>query len=398
MKFETKTKSLMYGMEFTHGARRAIVSALGLLYFFSFGFSLISITTLFSISTIIMLFFEFPTAAIADYDSRKKSLLISFFLMFLAFFGIFFFKTFWPLAFSWILADIAWTFCSGANYAWVIDTLGYSGKKLKIISIISKSSSFEKAGRAIGGLIGLVLVLINFRFVWLLISLSYLFFLFIFWKYAEERNFKKIETHHHFLKKPLIQAKKVFGYLFKKENRQIRNLNFIDMLNSASLSAFFVCLPLVFSQSFGISTSNISGIYAGLAVVVIFGPMLAGKLGALKTKSLLVSFTALVGACMLSFVYSSILLVSLIFLVLLEIFMTSYNTSLDSACHHLFPSKIRASLGSMTNILWAISHASAVFLAGISISFLGLRETVFICGLILLLSATLFFFKLGGTK
>ncbi len=398
MKFETKTKSLMYGMEFTHGVRRAILSALGLLYFLSFGFSLISVTTLFSISTIIMLLFEFPTAAIADFDSRRKSLLISFFLMFVAFLGLFYFRTFWPLAFFWILGDIAWTFCSGANYAWVIDTLGYSGKKSKIVSIISHSYSFEKAGRAIGGLIGLALVLINFRFIWLLISLSYLFFLFVFWRYAEERNFKKIETPYHFLKKPLIQAREVISYLFKKENKQIRNLNFIDMLNIASLSAFFICLPLVFSQFFRISTSSISGIYSCLALVVILGPILARKLSKLKIKLLLVSFTLLIGICMLFFIYSSILLVALLFLVLIEIFMTSYNATLDSACHHLFPSKIRASLGSMTNILWAISNATAIFLAGISISFIGLKETMFICGLLLFLSAILFFFKLEDKK
>ena len=72
MKFETKVKSLKYGIEFTHGVRRALMGALALIYFISFGFSVISVTTLFAVSTLIMMFFEFPTSAIADYDSRKK--------------------------------------------------------------------------------------------------------------------------------------------------------------------------------------------------------------------------------------------------------------------------------------------------------------------------------------
>ena len=96
---ERKTKSMLYGMEFTHGFRRALMSALALLYFLSFGFNLVSITTLFSVSTIIMILFEFPTGAIADYDSRKKALMISFFLLFLAFLGLFIFENFWMLAF-----------------------------------------------------------------------------------------------------------------------------------------------------------------------------------------------------------------------------------------------------------------------------------------------------------
>jgi len=86
MNFVRKTKSILYGMEFTHGIRRTLMGALALVYFVSLGFNIISITTLFAISGLIMMFFEFPTGAIADYDSRKKSLVISFFLLSLAFF------------------------------------------------------------------------------------------------------------------------------------------------------------------------------------------------------------------------------------------------------------------------------------------------------------------------
>mgnify|MGYP006424953371 CR=1 FL=1 len=86
MKFEKKSKSLSYGIDFTHGMRRALTSALILIYFISLGFNVIAVTTLLAISTLIMTFFEFPTGAVADYDSRKKSILISFLLMFISFF------------------------------------------------------------------------------------------------------------------------------------------------------------------------------------------------------------------------------------------------------------------------------------------------------------------------
>ncbi len=135
-----KTKSILYGMEFTHGIRRALMGALVLVYFVSFGFNLMAITTLFAISGIIMILFEFPTGAIADYDSRKKSLMISFFLLSVAFFGLFLFKNFWLLAFSWILGDIAWTFSTGASSAWAIDSLKYAKNKSKIISLTKKKS------------------------------------------------------------------------------------------------------------------------------------------------------------------------------------------------------------------------------------------------------------------
>ncbi len=85
MKFSTKVKAIRNGMDFTHGVRRALVGALMLVYLISLGFDVVAVTTLFAVSTLVMTFFEFPTGAIADYDSRKKSLMISFFLIAVSF-------------------------------------------------------------------------------------------------------------------------------------------------------------------------------------------------------------------------------------------------------------------------------------------------------------------------
>ena len=54
MRFSTKTKALNYGMEFTHGVRRALVGALMLVYLISLGFNVVAVTTLFAISTLII--------------------------------------------------------------------------------------------------------------------------------------------------------------------------------------------------------------------------------------------------------------------------------------------------------------------------------------------------------
>ena len=193
-----------------------------------------------------MIFFEFPTGAIADYDSRKKSLMISFFLMFVSFLGIFLSNNFWALSSFWILSDIARTFSTGASSAWVIDALGYGKKKSKIVSLISRTYMFEKAGHIIGGLIGLVVIAISFRFIWLVISLSYLFLLFVAWRYMEERNFKPEKVPHNYLKKSLIKAKESFDYIIHKKNRQLRTLMFADFIGTISISAFFIGMPLFF--------------------------------------------------------------------------------------------------------------------------------------------------------
>ena len=91
MKFEKKQKSILFSVEFSHGLRRALTFGLALIYFIYLGFDIVWVTTLFAVSTIIMTFFEFPTSAIADYDSRKKSILISTILMTIGYLGIFLF-------------------------------------------------------------------------------------------------------------------------------------------------------------------------------------------------------------------------------------------------------------------------------------------------------------------
>jgi MFS family permease len=381
MKFSTKVKSILYSMEVGHGIRRSLMATLGLIYFLSFGFNIISITTLFAISTLIMTFFEFPTGAIADYDSRKKSMMISFFLMSVAFFGLFIFKSFWLLAGSWILSEIAWTFFSGSSSAWSIDALKIAKKKSKIVSLISKSYIFEKGGRIIGGLVGLIVISINFSFIWLFVSISQLFMFLIIWIYMEERNFKPEKVQHNYLKKSLIKAKESFNYIIHKKNRQLRTLMTGDFLGVISGNAFFITVPLLFVQIFGLSPESLAGIIALIAGLTIIGPLIAEKVANTKgIKYSLVLFIFLQSIIMLVFPLSISVMMAIGLLIILEIISAILCVVNDSAYHHEFDSKIRAALGSVTNVTWAISSSIAVFLAGLSINFFGVIPTLLISG------------------
>lgn len=396
MNFKKKTKSLLYGMEFSHGIRRALMGALGIIYFLSFGFDVISVTALFAISTIIMALFEFPTGAIADYDSRKKSIMISFILMAIAFFGLFIFRDFWMLGASWILGDIAWTFYSGAGGAWSIDTLNYGKKKSKIVSLISKGYFFEKGGHIIGGLIGLVVIAINFSLIWLFVSILYLFMFFVIWKYMEERNFKPEKVSHNYLKKSLIKAKESFDFIIHKKNRQLRVLMFGNFLGVLALSAFFIGMPLLFTRVLNLSPEHLSGIIAIVAAITIISPLITEKIAHKKgIKNSMVSSIFIVSSSIIVFGLSQSVILAVIAFAVLQLSLVAVDVIEDSAYHHEFDSKIRASLGSVSNIIWAIGFAISVFLAGISISFLGIVPTIIISGCLALLEA---FVYLVGLK
>ncbi len=395
MKFSTKVKTLLYSMEVSHGIRRALMATLGIIYFLSFGFNIVSITTLFAVSTIIMTFFEFPTGAIADYDSRKKSMMISYFLMAIAFFGLFIFENFWFLAVSWILGDIAWTFFSGCSSAWSIDALRIGKQKSKIVSLISKSYIFEKGGHIIGGLAGLILISINFRLIWLFVSLSQIFMFFIVWKYMEERNFKPEKVQCNYLKKSLIKAKESLAFIIHKKNRQLRVLMLGDFIGILAQSAFFVGMPLLFVQVLGLNPESLSGIVTIIAGITILSPLIAERVANTKgIKYAMVLFVFLESFFILGFSLSSSVIFAIAFLVLLRITLEILSVVGDSAYHHEFDSKIRASLGSASNVIWAIGNSISVFLAGLSIHFFGVVTTLIICGILVLVEALIYLFGL----
>jgi len=391
MKFSTKVKSIRNSIEFSHGVRRALVGALILVYFVSLGFNIVAITTLLAVSTLIMVLFEFPTGAIADYDSRKKSLIISFFLIFISFLGLFLFKNFWILAGFWILNDIAWTFSSGADFAWAIDALGYAKKKSKLVSLVSQGEIFGKSGHVIGGLIGLIVVAINFRFVWLVISLNYLVLFFIALKYMEERNFTPEKNSHNHIKKSFIKAKESFSFLIHKHNKDLRILMFSEFLIVIGLAGFFIGMPLLFTQILNLAPEYLSGIYSLACFVAIGGALIANKVSKkMKFGRSLVLYSFIAGVSMVVFALSNSIFLAILTFVIVKMALGAYDVIFYSIQQHEFDHKIRASLGSLSNILWAVANSIGVFLAGISINFLGIINTLIISGAIAFIAAASF--------
>ena len=369
------------------------MGSLALVYFIYLGFDVIAITTLFAISTIVMIFFEFPTGAIADYDSRKKSIMIGFFLMSLAFFGLFIFRNFWLLAGSWILGDIAWTFCSGAGGAWSIDALNIGKKKNKIVSLISKGYMFEKGGHIIGGLIGLIIVAINFSSIWLFVSLSNLFMFFVITIYMEERNFKPEKTPHNYLTKSLIKAKETFNYVIHKKNNELRVLLIGGFLGVVAMSSFAIGVPLLFTQVLNLKEQYLPGLYAGLTILAIGIPIIIEKIAHKNGFRMpLVVLLSIIGISMIAFAFSQSLIFAIIALAVYTVGEVGLSVVEDSAYHNEFDSKIRASLGSLSNINWSIASSITVFISGISITFFGLIPTIAASGGIAFISALVYLF------
>lgn len=396
MNFEKKTKSIAYGMEVSHGIRRAIVGALALVYFLSLGFNVVSVTSLFAISGIIMMFFEFPTGAIADYDSRKKSLLISYFLFGVAFFGIFLFQNFWLLAISWILGDIAWTFSTGAGSAWLTDALGYTKDEKRLATLISREYFFEKGGHVIGGLIALAIVAINFKFIWLVISAVYFLLMLVMIFFAEERNFTPEKVPHNYLKKTLIKAGESCSYVIHKSNKELRILLIGGFFSIIAISSFFVGVPLVFTDIFNMKPEFLGGLFSIFAVFSLGATFIAEKMTHKKgIRSTLIIISLLMGILIITFPLSPYLPMAVLVLGLFMVLETINDVVEDISRELKFSSRIRASLGSLNSINWSIGNSLGIFLAGIGINFLGLINTMVISGIVGLFVSVIYTFGLN---
>lgn len=391
MEFSKKVVAIRNGMEFSHGIRRALILALALVYFIQLGFNVVWITTLFAVSSVVSMFLEFPTGAVADYDSRKKSLMISFFLFSVSFFGIYFSNNFWVIAVFWFLSDVAWTFSTGAGSAWAIDALGIGKKKSAIVRLISRGNVFEKGGHILGGLFGFVIISISFRLIWLVSGLMSLIMFFVVWKYMEERNFKPMAVPHNYLKKSWIKAVESYNFIFHKKSGALRVLMLTDVLANIGFGIFYLVVPLFFVETIGLEPEFYSGFLGVVSALILFGPLVAEKIsGEGGFRSSLFCTSVAIGILAIALAFSSKLIIVFLLFVLLKICETILDVVYESAYHHEFDSKIRASLGSIGSINWNLANSIGIVLAGVGIGLFGVVDTLIASGVVIFLTAFIY--------
>ncbi|MFA5856000.1 MAG: MFS transporter [Candidatus Pacearchaeota archaeon] len=380
---EKKIKSVFYSIEFINGLRRALVYSLGLLYFISLGFEVKTITSLFAFSGLFLLIFEFPTGVFADYFSRKKSIIISFFIMSIGYLGIFIFKDFYLLALSWILTDIGWSFQSGTTTAWAVDALDYGKEKKKLATLFARFYFSEKVGLILGGLIGLIIVSYEYRYIWFFVFITN-FFMAIFLSIAiNDSNFKPKKSSDNFFKKTIKQMK--ISYFYTIKNKETFGIALTVIFGVFSLSIFSVLTPLILTE-LGLTPAKISGLNSIIGILVIISPFLGEKFSHKLGPRITLSIASLlIGIGIIIFGLSNIFILSLSSLILIRIFLDSTDAIHDSTFQHSATSDIRASLSSFISVLWAIFFSIGMFFSGILVEDLGLVSTSLISGIFMII-------------
>lgn len=367
------------------------MSALAILYFLSFGFDLVKVTSLFAISALILVIFNIFTGPSSDHFSRKKFILISFFLMGLAFFGLFFFSSFALLGLSWILGDIAWSFQTGTASAWIIDALRLGKRKNKLAELFSRFYFSEKVGWLIGSGIGFFVAAISFRYVWLFVALITWIMFVILAIYMEEKNFKKDISEKHVLVKTFNKIKESINFILNRKNWNIKVLIIGILIAQLLGTSYYTAVPLAL-KGFGLEPNQISGIFFLIGVFFLLAPFIGEK--SVKKigirRSLFYTFF-LVAIGIVIFALTHSLIIAIISLGILEMIGVASDVVADIAVHHNIKSEIRASMGSALNIVWGIGNATAVWLTGIIITNFGLTYSILISSVLSLITAVVYF-------
>ncbi|MBT6690215.1 MFS transporter [archaeon] len=389
--WEKRVVAIWAGMKFAVGIRRTLIMTMALLYFISIGIPVLWITTLFAVSSLIAVFMEFPTGAVADYDSRKKSLLICFFLFGISYLGIFLVSNFWLISIFWITAEIAWTFNTGAGSAWIVDNLKVAKNKNGIVRLTSKGFLFQKGGFILGGLIGLFIIGINFRLIWLVGSVMYWILFFAMWKFGEERNFKPESIPNHFLMKSLIKAKESYKFIFGKTGRNNRVKMLGDFIGGVGWGIFWIGVPLMFVEVLGLSSEHFSGLNSIFAVVSLSVILILKKINFSKNFGSYLFFIFMISSFIIVlFGFSSGIIYAIIIMALVNISVGIAEIVGDSAGHYIADSKIRASLGSVGSINSYIANSIGVFIAGILFVSIGASGTLIISGAIVFIQSFIY--------
>lgn len=193
-------------------------------YFQELGFSLSKIAILFSITAITVFIFEIPSGYIADKIGRKKSLIISTILQLIGVIILFSSQNYLMLVIAQIFNGLAWAFVSGADSAFLYDTLILLKREKDYKKIEGKARFCSEIAVILSGILGSLIIALGIKQTILITLIGYTVLVFVTFSFKEPP--RKISEKHKihieikqmwFIIKKSVANKKLLGlfcYLF----------------------------------------------------------------------------------------------------------------------------------------------------------------------------------------
>ena len=362
-------------------------NAIGTLYYRHFNVSFAQIGWLISITLIVTVILEIPSGAFADLYGKKKSLIISAILNFIATFLVTTSSSFWPFLIGFAFWGAGRAFNSGAASAFLFDTLKALGQEKAFIKHSGRLSGLFTSIDIFSGFLGPLMFATNIRFPFY-ISLVAAFLVvlvqFTFYEHTKvDKTFTKILTNHW------QQIKDTFLIGIKSKIFIWLTLVSILFFITGKTMAEIVSTPFLTKQA-GFSLQNLSFIFLIASIIqasaAFFADKIEAKLGpkssflfaslifGLTTFVLGLSRNVLLTAFILGFYYAA----------------WSFNDVVvqNYLSHHSLDQN-RATLLSISSMLVSLSGLLTFPMMGLITDLISTQITIWILGIILLLFSPL---------
>lgn len=360
-----------------------IMPAFMIVYFSDMGLSAFQMGILYAVWPLTALIFEIPTGAFADLYGRKKSVLLGYLLEALAVLSLFFWKDFKLMLLSFAFLGFASTFSSGSKDAWIVDMINKKNKKV-IHGFFSKMQFFICGGLVFSGILGAILVKnYGLSIIWIVTFFSYIFsvvFLFFFTK--EDYLRKKANLSESFLKLK-NQAKKSLSYSYNHPVLfYIIFAGMVAMLAS-NLQGTIAWIPLL--KSFGMKEHYFGYLWSVMALVMAISPIFAIKFLKKKRERNFIVLTSILWIITTALILlANNIILALIILFLGLFFYCSSNPSEEVYFHRFVPSKLRATVGSVKNMMFSIVVIIILPIEGWLVDNIGSKYTIFISAILMI--------------
>ncbi|MBU1201267.1 MAG: MFS transporter [Nanoarchaeota archaeon] len=183
-------------------------------YFLELGFSLGQIAILQSFMAITLFIFEIPSGYIADKFGRKNSLIVSVILQVVSLIILYSATSFFMLIVAHIVLGLAISFLSGADSAFLYDTLLVLKQEHNYKKIEGRASFYGEIAVITSALLGSLIIAFGIKYTILISLIGHVLLLFVAFSFKEPLKHEPIEK---------VPLKKEFVNLFSIMKRSLHN-------------------------------------------------------------------------------------------------------------------------------------------------------------------------------
>jgi len=341
----------------------------------------------FTIGSIFNFFVEIPTGIIADLYGKRKSIIISKFIIFISFVAFGFASTFWAFVIAQLLYELGQSFRSGTETAYTYDYLKQNPSEPSYTEVKGKQKFYARIGESIAAAIGgFVAGHLGYNLVFFIAAIpAFINFLMnLTWAQIQEST-EKLNIKSSYLH--IIHSFKQF----KNTSLLLITIN-ITIFTSVLAALNKFVQP--YMTDAGVPITMIGFIYAVAlgftAIVTRYSYKLEQKFGEAKTMNWL-STLAIIPAVIIGLGYSSIIGVVLFFLIVIAENMRSPIE--NSIFHDNITSKERATMGSILELVKNLGKTAILPIAGYFADAFSMATAILIMAGLLLINAIFFYIR-----